>query len=67
VGTRGKFYYHAWVEAYLDGWVSVDPTLGQIPADASHIKLAQGGIARQMDILAFMGKLKLEVLDYKYD
>lgn len=67
VGTRGKFYYHAWVEAYLDGWVSVDPTLGQVPVDASHIKLAQGGIARQMDILAFMGKLKLEVLDYKYD
>ena len=38
----GKFYYHAWAEVLLKDWVSVDPMLGQIPADAAHVRLMQG-------------------------
>src|SRR4029078_4007862 len=34
----GKFYYHAWPEVLLNDWVAVDPTFGQFPADAAHLR-----------------------------
>ncbi|MGH3630720.1 MAG: transglutaminase-like domain-containing protein, partial [Sciscionella sp.] len=37
-----RFYFHAWAEVYLNGWVPVDPTLGQFPADAAHLRLSHG-------------------------
>jgi hypothetical protein len=36
------FYYHFWPEVYVGAWVAMDPTLGQIQADATHIQLAGG-------------------------
>ncbi|MGM0427809.1 MAG: transglutaminase-like domain-containing protein [Thermodesulfobacteriota bacterium] len=63
----GRFYYHAWVEAYVGTWLSMDPTLNQMPADATHIKLAQGEMEKQVDLMALMGNLELEVMDYAYD
>jgi len=34
------FGYHAWAEVVIDGrWVAVDPTWGQFPADATHLRL----------------------------
>jgi hypothetical protein len=62
---RGLFYYHAWPEVYLDRWVAVDPTLGQFPADASHIRLLTGDIDKQVQILAVIGKIKLEGIEYQ--
>ena len=35
----GAFYYHAWPEVWLDEWVAVDPTFGQVPADAAHVSV----------------------------
>jgi len=79
VYARGKFFYHAWTEAYLGeksadspvdagtGWISMDATLNQMPVDATHIKLVQGGLESQIDIIGLIGKLRLEVLDYRYD
>jgi hypothetical protein len=60
----GFFYYHAWPEIYLNGWVAVDPTLGQFPADASHIRLLTGDIDRQLQLITIIGKLKLEGIEY---
>ncbi|MEE9252171.1 MAG: transglutaminase-like domain-containing protein [Thermodesulfobacteriota bacterium] len=60
---NGKFYYHAWNEMFVGGWITVDSTLGQVPADASHIKLLEGGLSRSSEIMRFLGKLKLEILD----
>jgi len=34
---------HVWVDVYLNQWVDVDPTFGQSPADAGHIRLGEGG------------------------
>ncbi len=59
----GKFYYHAWPEVYLNGWVAVDPTFGQFPADASHLRFTLGGLGRQAELLRLMGKLKIDVLE----
>jgi Transglutaminase-like superfamily len=58
----GRFYYHAWPEVYLGDWVAVDPTFGQFPADAAHLRLTVGGLARQVELVRLIGSLKLEVL-----
>jgi hypothetical protein len=67
VYARGRFYYHAWTEGYLGRWVSMDAALNQMPADATHVKLVEGGLDRQVDIIGLIGKIKLEVVDYRYD
>jgi len=62
VHVRGHFYYHAWPEVYLNKqWVAVDPTLGQFPADASHLRFLVGGLARQVELIRLIGRLQLEV------
>ena len=58
----GKFYYHAWPEIYLRDWVAVDPTFGQFPADASHLRLVVGGLGRQAELLRLLGKLRVDVV-----
>ncbi len=62
VYLRGRFYYHAWPEIYLNGWVAVDPTFGQFPADASHLRFTIGGLARQVELIRLIGQLKLDVV-----
>ena len=58
----GKFYYHAWPEIWLERWVAVDPTFGQFPADASHVRFIIGGLAKQAELLRLMGTLRIDVL-----
>jgi transglutaminase-like putative cysteine protease len=61
----GKFFYHAWAKVYLGTWISVDPVLNQIPADATHICLVEGDLDRQVDIVKVIGRLKIEVLEVR--
>ena len=69
VFVRGAFYYHAWPEVYIEErsgrglWLPVDPTLNQFPADATHLRLARGGLDKQTAILPLIGRLKMTVLD----
>jgi hypothetical protein len=58
----GRFYYHAWAEVFLNDWIALDPTFDQLPADAAHIPLATGGLARQVELVPLIGRLTLEVL-----
>jgi hypothetical protein len=67
VYANDRFFYHAWTEAYVGGWISMDATLNQMPTDATHLKLVQGGLDRQTDIIPLIGKLKLSVMNYGYD
>jgi len=62
VYLRGRFYYHAWPEVWLGQWVAVDPTFGQYPADASHLRFVVGGLARQVELLRLIGRLGLNVV-----
>ena len=68
-GITGAFYYHAWPEVYIDEgpnlglWLPVDPTLNEFPADATHLRLARGGLDKQASILPLIGKLKMTILD----
>lgn len=65
----GAFFYHAWAEVWIaedDGrglWLPVDPTLNQFPADATHVRLARGGLDRQASILGLVGQAEISVLD----
>lgn len=57
-----SFFYHAWPEVWLGEWVAVDPTFGQYPADAAHIRFVIGGLAQQVEIIRLIGRLDIEVL-----
>lgn len=64
VYNRGHFYYHAWSDVFVGRWISVDPTMNQIPADATHIRFVEGGLDKQLEIIRLIGMLQLEVLNY---
>jgi hypothetical protein len=59
----GLFYYHAWPAVYLGCWTPIDPTFGQKLADATHVKILEGGFERQADLLRVVGKIKITVLE----
>ncbi len=67
--VRGAFYYHAWPEVYIDEgqgrglWLPVDPTFNQFPADATHVRLARGGLDKQTAIMPLIGQARMTVLD----
>lgn len=61
VHLDGRFYYHAWPEVWLGRWVAMDPTFGQAPADASHLRFLIGDLARQVELIRLIGRLRLEV------
>ncbi|MDA8098269.1 MAG: transglutaminase-like domain-containing protein [Nitrospiraceae bacterium] len=65
VYLKNGFYYHAWPEIWLGAWVAIDPTFGQFPADATHIRFVTGDLGRQADIVRLVGKLKVDVLEYR--
>jgi hypothetical protein len=60
----GSFYYHAWPEIFINRWIAIDPTFGQFPADAAHIRLVIGDFQEQIRLLQVIGKIKLEGLDF---
>jgi hypothetical protein len=60
--VRGKFYYHAWPEVWLGEWVAVDPTFGQFPADAAHLRFVVGGLNKQAELLRLIGNLQIQVI-----
>ena len=67
--VRGAFYYHAWPEIYIDAgasrgfWFPVDPTFNQFPADATHFRLARGGLDKQAAIIPLIGRVKMTLVD----
>ena len=63
--SKGSFYYHAWPEVWLGEWVPVDPTFGQFPADATHIKFVNGGLDHQVELIGVIGALSAEVVEVR--
>jgi hypothetical protein len=61
---RTGFVYHAWAESYVNGWLAVDPTFDQIPADATHIRIAGETDEEFSQLSKLIGKVKLEVKSY---
>ena len=68
VYLNGAFYYHAWPEIWVgedSGWVPIDPTFGQFPADATHLRMVNGTLREQADIVRFVRRLKVDVVDFR--
>ncbi|MBU0515729.1 MAG: transglutaminase-like domain-containing protein [Proteobacteria bacterium] len=61
----GRFLYHAWAEVWLGRWVPLDPTWDQFPADAGHLRLVYGLGRGVLDLESVVGRLKIEILDWK--
>ena len=69
VFSKDAFYYHFWPEVYVGTWVQMDPTLGQIIADANHIQL-QGNILESGTMVEFtegvfrtLNQLEIEIVE----
>ena len=63
VYTKGRFGYHAWAEVKGRlGWVSVDPTWGQMPVDVGHLSFVRGGLMAQTRLIRLMGKLRIKLV-----
>ena len=58
------FYYHAWNEVYLGKWIPVDATFGEFPASAIRLKLGQGDLAQQAEILGLVGNIGIKVKEF---
>jgi hypothetical protein len=58
------FYYHAWNEVYLGSWIPVDATFGEFPASALHLKLAQGELSQQAEIMGLVGTIGIKVKEF---
>ncbi|RII25387.1 MAG: transglutaminase [Geobacter sp.] len=68
VYVAGKgFLYHSWAESFVGEWLAVDPTFGQVPADATHIKLVEGDSPEEMAAIAgIVGKITARVVEQRY-
>lgn len=66
---RDAFYYHFWPEVYVGKWISMEPTLGQIQADATHIQLAGGKLESESalefgeGVLRTLNRLQIERIE----
>lgn len=65
-----NFGGHMWVEVWVGEWVPIDPALGGEFVDATHIKMAesslnQGGFAEFVNVLLYLGRMRLDVLEYE--
>lgn len=59
----GGFLYHAWPEVHVGEWRALDPTFGQDRVDATHLKLSEGSEENPLNLMSFIGKVKIEVLE----
>lgn len=60
------FYYHAWV-AYWAGktWFTGDPLMNRMPVGPTHLTLLYGDVDKHVNVITFLGRLKLKVLETK--
>lgn len=63
---KDAFYYHFWPEVYAGRWIAMEPTLGQLQADATHIQFISSPVETESalelgeGVLRTMNRLKME-------
>ncbi len=61
------FLFHAWAESYIGRWISVDPTLKQVPSDATHIKMVMGENPEDLHlIVAVIGQMRASIKEFSH-
>jgi hypothetical protein len=63
VYLQDGFYYHAWTEFWLDGWVSADAVFAQMPVDATHVRLLEGGPEQHVRLAEVVGRLTFTTME----
>ena len=58
------FYYHAWTELWLGRWVSADAVFDQMPVDATHVKLIEGGPEQHLGLAGVLGRLGFAAVEH---
>ncbi|MCX7817519.1 MAG: transglutaminase-like domain-containing protein [Syntrophales bacterium] len=62
------FLYHSWAESFVNRWIPVDPTFGQVPVDATHIKIVDGpDWSSFLSLSKVVGRISIKVIDYTCD
>ena len=58
------FLFHSWNESHIDGrWLAIDPIFNQFPADATHVKLAEGeDFSDLLPLVEMIGKLGVDII-----
>jgi transglutaminase-like putative cysteine protease len=58
------FLYHTWAESCVDNqWISVDPTFGQVPSDATHVKFVEGESPDDLlPLVGVIGRIRAEII-----
>ena len=62
---EGVFAYHTWPRVYVGEWIDLDPTLGQAPADATHIPLMEADLEESVRMAPLVGKVDIHVESYR--
>ncbi|MCC6696549.1 MAG: transglutaminase domain-containing protein [Candidatus Hydrogenedentes bacterium] len=62
-GGKPGFYFHQWAKVWVGKWIDVDPTWNQPLADVTHIKLAEGDLFQQAQIIPIIGQIRVEVVE----
>ncbi len=62
----GVFMFHAWPAVYVGGWYELDPTIGQVEVDATHVGLLEGELGSQMKLMGMVGQLSVEKIAEGY-
>ena len=61
------FFYHAWNEVLIGDddpvWLPVDSTLGRTEMDATHLKINEGSLDKQVELVKLIGTMQLRILD----
>jgi transglutaminase-like putative cysteine protease len=62
------FLFHTWTESWIDGsWQAIDPTFGQLRADATHFLLAEGEEPVDLvELTDWVGRLSIEIVSYAH-
>lgn len=61
----GAFLYHAWTEFWLGAWVTADAVFRQMPVDATHVKLVEGGPEHHGELARIIGRLEFAPVEGK--
>lgn len=60
---ENRYYYHAWPAVYLGDWVEMDPTWGLDRVGVTHLRLIEGELDRQMELVQIVGRLRMAILE----
>jgi hypothetical protein len=63
VYLNGHFFYHTWPEVWLGQWVPADPSMGQFPADVTHIRLMEGDIDKLASLEDVIRGMKIDIME----